>query len=96
MSEFGNLAENPPKLEVPTNTTEVMIHLTSVMCDNKYLLKMYKTTTGWRLDTANQAFKNFQMKCEKYEIEWAADNDWDEAFRLINTGTTLISKIRCR
>lgn len=96
MSEYKNLLHNPPKLDVPTNTTEVMIHLTSVMCDNKHLLKMQKTTTGWTLDTGNQAFSNFQMKCDKYEIEWAAGNNWEKVFKLINSGTTLISKIRCR
>ena len=97
MSEYRNLINNPPKLEIPINTTTVMIHTVASMCDNKYLLKMYKTTTGWVLDTLNQHYNNFQTKCYKYEIEWAADNnEWDKVFGFINSGVQVVSHIACR
>ena len=79
------------------NTTEIMIHVVACMCDNKYLLKMFKTTTGWQLNTLTQHFDNFQMKCYKYEIEWAADNkEWDKVFSFINSGVQVVSHIACR
>ena len=97
MSLYLKLRQNPPKLEVPTNTTKIMIHLVSVMCDNKYLMKLEKFTTGWKLNTLSQAFTNFQMKCYQYEIEWAADEkNWNKVFELLNSGTSVVEKITCR
>jgi hypothetical protein len=94
---YKKLIENPPKLEIPVNTTEMMIHTVSVMCDNKQLISMKKYVDGWSMNTRGQAFTNFQTKCYQYEIEWAADaNDWDKAFELLNSGTIVIEKIVCR
>ena len=97
MSEYGNLINNPPKLEVVMNATKVMIHVVACMCDNKHLLKMNKTTDGWKLDTLSQAYSNFQMKCYQYEIEWAADNnEWSKVFGYINSGVQVISHIKSK
>jgi hypothetical protein len=94
---YETLRKNPPKLHVPVNTTEIMIHAVSVMCDNRRLISMKKYSDGWAMNTRGQAFTNFQTKCYQYEIEWAADNkDWDKAFALLNSGTILIEKIVCR
>lgn len=98
MSTYPELLINPPKLSVIGNPKEVMIHLTSCMCDNKDLLKLKKNKAGeFKLDGMRFALSNWQFKCEIYEIEWAADEGkWDEVFDLINTGTSAISEIKSR
>jgi len=98
MDLYKTLMNRPPKLSVAEDAREVMIHTVSCMCDNKALLTLKKNSNGeFKLNSTGQSLGNFQFKCEIYEIEWAADSgEWDEVFRLINTGTALISKVISR
>jgi len=95
---YRDLKLNPPKLSVKENAREVAIHLVSVMCDNKKIMKLKKNTDGdFKLSTGIDAYSNFQIKHEKYEIEWAADNnEWSEVFSFINSGTVAIEKVMSR
>ncbi len=98
MTEYQRLRNFPPVLEVKKDAREVIIHIVSVMCDNKYLLKLKKNSNNeFRLDTQGQAFSNFQMKCNEYEIEWASDEgDWSKVFEFINSGVQRISQVKSR
>lgn len=98
MEKYVELSRKPPTLIVKNDAKEVIIHLVSCMCDNKALMTLKKNSEGdFKLSTNSNAYSNFQIHYNKYEIEWAADNgDWDEVFRMINSGTSNIEKIASR
>lgn len=95
---YTELAETPPKLWVKDDAKELRIHTVSCMCDNKNVLMLKKNKENeFKLDGGVYSLANWQFRCEAYEIEWAADKeDWNEVFKLINTGMSLISEIRSR
>ena len=98
MSKYSELRNNPPKLEVKENAREVVINLISCMCDNKHKITLKKNDEGdFKLNSHRDAYSNFQIKFDKDDIEWEADDsNWDEVFRMINSGTKLIANIKSR
>jgi len=98
MSKFNELRTNPPRLIIQGKPRQIKIDLISVMCDNEYRWIVKKDENGdYRINTMGYAFSNFQCKCRKDDIEWEMDEgNWDEAFRMINSGTSLIEKIKYR
>ncbi len=95
---YTQLADNPPKFTVIGNPKEMRIHTVSCMCDNKNVLMLKKNKENeFKLDGGRFSLSNWQFRCEIYEIEWLADEGkWEKVFKLINTGTSLISEIRSR
>lgn len=95
---YIQLRNNPPKLEVVANAREVIITTISCMCDNKHTLTLKKNEDGdFKLSGNGFALSNWQMKHDRFDIEWAADESkWDEVFHMINTGTSNIQSLRSR
>ena len=98
MSKYDELRINPPKLEVVGTPRQVKIDLISCMCDNKYRWICDKNDDGdWKINTMGFAFSNFQCECRKDDIEWEMDEgNWDEVWKMINSGTKLVSNIKYR
>jgi|TARA_R110000851_G_scaffold281736_1_gene435216 hypothetical protein len=98
MSKYAELLNNPPKLNAKEGASEVVINLISCMCDNKYKWTIKKNDEGnFKIRTHGFAFRNFQTKFHKDEIEWEADDsNWDEVFRMINSGTSKIDNLKSR
>ena len=98
MCKFSRLRQNPPKLNVKKDAREVIITTISCMCDNIEPLKLKKNSEGdFKLSGMGFALSNWQMQYPIYEIEWKADEGlWDEVFRMINTGTSIIEKVMSR
>ena len=98
MSKYNELSNNPPRLDIKGKPRQIKINLISVMCDNKYRWVIKKDEHGdYRISTMGYSFRNFQTKYYKDDIEWEMDEgNWDEAFRMINSGTILIEKIQYR
>ena len=97
-SVYIQLKNNPPKLEVKKGAREVIITTISCMCDNKHTLKLKKNEAGeFKLSGCGFALSNWQMKHDRYDIEWAADDGkWNDVFDMINTGTSAIQSLRSR
>ena len=68
------------------------------MCDNVGNLRFKKNSEGeFKLDGMGFAISNWQMKYQKHEIEWKADeNMWDEVIKMINSGTSIIESVMNR
>jgi hypothetical protein len=68
------------------------------MCDNIGYLRFKKNSEGdFKLDGNGFAVSNWQMKNEKHEIEWTADEEnWNEVIKMINTGTSQIESVISR
>jgi len=98
MSKYGELLKNPPVLEVKGKPREMKIDLVSAMCDNKYRWTIKEDKDGYyKINTHSWAYSNFQIEYGKDDIEWIADEEmWDEVFEMINSGTSLIEKIKYR
>jgi len=98
MSNYRNLIHNPPVLTVKDNAREVVIGLVSCMCDNTHTWTFKKNSDGdFKIFTHGFAYSNFQTKYERYEIEWEADTgNWNEVIRMINSGTSVVEKLRSR
>ena len=84
--------------EIKKNPRELMIHIVSSMCDNKYILSLKKNSNGeFRMSGGRFALSNFGFKSPVYEIEWAADEgDWSKVIHIINSGYQRIDKIVSR
>tara|TARA_R100001082_G_scaffold101022_1_gene70422 strand:+ start:93 stop:404 length:312 start_codon:yes stop_codon:yes gene_type:complete len=84
--------------EIKKNPRELMIHIVSSMCDNKYILSLKKNSDGeFRMSGGRFALSNFGFKSPVYEIEWAADEgDWSKVIHIINSGYQRIDKIVSR
>lgn len=95
---YQQLLRNPPKIEVKKNAKQVIITTISCMCDNEHTLSFKKNDNGeFKLFTGSSAFSNWQMKCDQYDLEWAADEgDWKKVFRLINESTEKVGFVRSR
>ena len=99
MSKYRDLLNNPPKLEVKENAREVVINLVSCMCDNRGKITLKKNSEGdFKLNTHSQAFSNFQIKFDRDDIEWEADDGrkWGKVIKMINSGTYKIESIKSR
>jgi hypothetical protein len=98
MSKYDNLRSNPPKFEVVENAREVIINTVSCMCDNKHKLLLKKNEEGdFKLSGCGNSLRNWQFKYDADDIEWAADdNKWEDVFRMINSGTSLIDTVKSR
>jgi hypothetical protein len=74
MSKFIELRQNTPKLAIKGGAREVIFKTVSCMCDNVGHLRFKKNSDGdFKLDGNGFAVSNWQMKNEKHEIEWTAD-----------------------
>ena len=95
---FQSLLFNPPTLSVVENAREVIIHTISAMCDNKGKLTLKKNADGdFKLNGNGYAISNWQIKADIDELCWCADaHEWNEVFRMINTGTAQIQSVRSR
>ena len=84
--------------EIKKNPKELMIHIVSSMCDNKYILSLKKNSNGeFKLSGRGYSLSNFGFKPPVYEIEWAADEgDWSKVIHSINSGYQRINKIVSR
>ncbi len=98
MNKYRELLNNPPKLEVKKNAREVVVNLISCMCDNRSKITLKKNDDGdFKLNSHRDSYRNFQMKFDKDDIEWEADdNNWNDVFRMINSGTSKIDNIKSR
>lgn len=98
MSRYRDLIDFPPKLEVKENAREVVINLVSCMCDNKGKITLKKNDDGdFKLNSHRDAYTNFQIKFDRDDIEWEADdNNWNSVFRIINSGTYKIDNTKSR
>jgi len=102
-SKYQELRSIPMQCElleeqVKPNPRELVITLVSVMCDNKSTMNLKKNQEGdFKLTCGGEAYSNFQIKFRKDEIEWAADGgDFFEVFKMINSGTSVINKVKSR
>jgi len=95
---YRKLRENPPIIKIKQNAKEVILKTISCMCDNVETLSLKKGNTGeFKLDGNGSSLNNWQMKHDRYEIEWAADGgEWDTVVKMINTGTSAIESARSR
>ena len=84
--------------EIKKNPRELMIHVVSSMCNNKYILSLKKNSDGeFKMSGRGYSLSNFGFKSPVYEIEWAADEgDWSKVIDIINSGYQLIDKIVSR
>ena len=89
---------NPPKLEVIDTPRQIKIDLVASMCDNKYRWICSKDDRGdWKINTMGYCFSNFGIKYRKDDIEWEMDDgNWDEVWKMINSGYQLVSNIKYR
>ena len=98
MSIYNQLKENPPKLKIKGKPREIKINLISCMCDNEYRWTIYKNENGdYRINTHGFCYSNWQIKHHRDDIEWIADEgNWEQVFKMINTGTSKIQSIKYR
>jgi len=98
MSKYRDLIDFPPKLEVKENAREVVINLVSCMCDNRGKITLKKNDDGdFKLNSHGNSYRNFQIKFDRDDIEWEADDsEWDNVFGMINSGTSTIDNIKSR
>lgn len=98
MEKYKELRQNSPKLQIKDNAKEVIFKTISCMCDNVHHFRFKKNDNGeFKLDCIGYSYSNFQIKEEKYMLEWNADdNDWIGVIDLINTGTSVIESVQSR
>ena len=103
MSKYLNLKQNNPTLRITKKPREVIFTTISCMCDNIHTLRLKKNNEGdFKLSGIGRsgmghAFSNWQIKHSKSDIEWMADaNKWNEVIIMINTGTSIIEKVKSR
>jgi hypothetical protein len=84
--------------EIKKNPRELMIHIVSSMCNNKYILSLKKNSNGeFKMSGNGYSLSNFGFKPHVYEIEWAADEgDWSKVIHSVNSGYQRIDKIVSR
>jgi len=98
MDKYTDLVRTQPSFKVVDNASELRIKTVSCMCDNEHNLLLKKDNRGnFMLNGCGNAFSNWQMKHQPYEIEWAADKgDWAKVIQMINTGTSRVSEVVSR
>ena len=84
--------------QIVQNPKEVIFHTVASMCDNKYLFKFKKDASGeFKLSCNGFAYSNFGIKNDKYELEWAADDDrFFNVIQMINSGYQVVEKVVSR
>lgn len=84
--------------QVVKDAREIQIHTVAGMCDNKHVLTLKKGVDGdFKLHRNGQAYSNFGIKFEQYELEWAADEgNFVKVFEMINSGFQVVEKIKSR
>ena len=98
MDKYQELIQNPPKLTVKGKPREMKVDLVSCMCDNRHRWTIKQNEQGeYKIFTHGYAFSSWQTKHRKDDIEWVADDgDWQQVFKMINTGTSKIEAIKYR
>jgi hypothetical protein len=98
MDKYLELRTNSPKLSISGGAREVIFKTISCMCDNVGYLKFKKNGEGdFKMSGNGFSLSNWQFKYQVHEIEWAADEEgWDEAIKMINSGTSLIESVTSR
>ena len=83
---------------VVENAREIRIHTVAGMCDNRRLITLKKNIDGdFKLSTHIQAYNNFGIPYDKYELEWAADKgNFEAVIRMINAGFQVVEKVKSR
>ena len=83
---------------VVKDAREVRIHTVAGMCDNKHLITLKKNADGdFKLNTHIQAYSNFGIPHDKYELEWEADKgNFEKVFQMINSGFQVVEKVKSR
>ena len=98
MSKYVELRVNTPKLIIKEGAREVIFKTISAMCDNVHYITFKKDSNGdFKMSGNGFALSNWQMKHEKHEIEWEADeNIWGGVIAMINSGTAAIESVISR
>ena len=100
MKKYRELVLNPPKVlhNIKEDAREVIFYVMSVMCDNKYTLRLKKNDEGdFKMSGMGYSLSNFQFKFKPFEIEWAADEgNWLDVKNMINSGTVKVEKVISR
>ena len=80
------------------NPKEVIFHTVASMCDNKHMFRFKKNAEGdFNLTCNGFAFSNFGIKNDKYELEWAADDDrFFNVIQMINSGYQVVERVVSR
>ena len=80
------------------NPKEVIFHTVASMCDNRHMFKFKKNANGeFKLSCNGFAYSNFGIPNDKYELEWAADDDrFFMVIQMINSGYQVVEKVRSR
>ena len=83
---------------VVKDAREVRIHTVAGMCDNRHLMTLKKNIDGdFKLSTHIQAYRNFGIPFEKYELEWEADKgNFATVFKMINSGFQVVEEVKSR
>ena len=84
--------------QIIQNPREVIFHTVASMCDNKHLFKFKKDASGeFKLSCNGFAYSNFGIKNDKYELEWAADDDrFFNVIQMINSGYQVVERVVSR
>ena len=98
MSKFRELRLNAPKLTIKEGAREVIFKTVSCMCDNVgHLTFKSNGDNDFKMNGNGFSISNWQMKNEKHEIEWTADEEgWNEVIKMINSGTSVIESVISR
>ena len=98
MRKYRELIFDPPTIEVKKSAREVIFKTISCMCDNVHHLTFKKDKQGdFRLHGNGFSLSNWQIKFERFELEWFADDEqWSDVVRMINTGTSKVASVVSR
>ena len=83
---------------VVENAREIQIHTVAGMCDNRHVLTLRKNESGdFKLNRNGQAYSNFGIPYQQYELEWAADEgNFVKVFEMINSGFQVVEQVKSR
>ena len=84
--------------QIVQNPREVIFHTVARMCDNKHMFRFKKNASGeFKLSCNGFAYSNFGISNNKYELEWAADDDrFFNVIQMINSGYQVVEKVVSR
>jgi len=95
---YKELKDNPPMLNIEGKPREIKIDLISVMCNNKHRWTIRKNGGGdYKIFTHGFSYSNWIIPFRKDDIECEMDEgNWNKVFRMINSGSSVIEKIKYR
>ena len=102
MSNYSNLINNAPKLNVKKGATQVEFRMVSCNCDNESTIRFYrskKQNNAFRLygkldSGMGYSLENYQIASERLTLQEAAEEgNWAKVISLINTGTAVIKSV---